>query len=209
MSPVGLKVGVPAARRPGREAMAMEARNGGGVPEAARVGWLAAMAPLWPLGLARILYGYLWWQNSAWKVPSDDFGRKSGGGLWFWVQQEIQHPTVTAYKDFLVNVMIPNWTFFGWMTLITETSLGVTLMLGLFTRFGSLVAIGMAANITIGIWSVPHEWAWSYIMLMMFPAIFLLTDAGRSFGVDAFLAPPLDRAAARGSRFAWLIRWLA
>src|SRR5262249_32302367 len=72
-------------------------------------GSLYAIAPLWPLGLARIVYGYLWWQQSAWKVPSDDFGRKSGGGLWYWVQQEIQHPTVSAYRDFLVNVMIPNW----------------------------------------------------------------------------------------------------
>ena len=45
-------------------------------------------------------------------------------------------------------------------------------------------------------------------MLTMFPAVFLLTDAGRSFGVDAFVAPPLDGAAESGSRAAWLIRWL-
>jgi hypothetical protein len=32
--------------------------------------------------------------------------------------------------------------------------------------------------------------------------------AGRSLGVDAFLAPPLDRAAARGSRPARRLRWL-
>ena len=171
-------------------------------------GWLRAVAPLWPLGLARIVYGYLWWQQSAWKVPSDDFGRKSGGGLWYWVQQEIQHPTVGAYRDLLVNVMIPHWTFFGWMTLITETFIAVTLILGLFTRLGSLVALGMAANITIGIVSVPHEWGWSYVMLIMLAAIFLLTGAGRSFGVDAFLAPPLDRGAAGGSRLARLIRLL-
>jgi hypothetical protein len=42
----------------------------------------------------------------------------------------------------------------------------------------------------------------------MLPALFLLTDAGRSFGVDAFLAPPLERAAGRGSRVAGLVRWL-
>jgi hypothetical protein len=169
--------------------------------------WLRAVAPLWPLGLARIVYGYLWWQQSAWKVPSDDFGRKSGGGLWYWVQQEIQHPTVTAYRDFLVNVMIPHWTFFGWMTLITETFIAVTLILGLFTRLGSLVAIGMAANITIGILGVPHEWGWTYVMLIMLPVVFLLTDAGHSFGVDAFLATRLGEAAARGNRFGWLLRW--
>src|SRR5215813_15394944 len=170
------------------------------------VGWLSATAPLWPLGLARILYGYLWWQQSGWKVPSDDFGRKSGGGLWYWVHQEIQYPTLAAYKNFLQNVMIPHWMFFGWMTLITETFIAVTLILGLGTRLGSVVAIGMAANITIGILNVPHEWGWTYTMLIMFPALFLLTDAGRSFGLDAFLVSPLDRAAARGSQLARLIR---
>jgi len=173
-----------------------------------RATWFRAVAPLWPLALARIFYGYLWWQQSGWKVPADDFGRKSGGGLWYWVQQEIQYPTVTAYKNFLVNVMIPHWTFFGWMTLITETFIASTLILGFCTRLGSLVAIGMAANITIGILNVPHEWGWTYTMLIMFPAVFLLTDAGRSIGVDAFLAPRLDRAAADGSRLASVIRWL-
>lgn len=191
-------------------AMGVSAKNSHGVAgvEAPLMGWLRATAPLWPLALIRIVYGLLWWQQSKWKVPSDDFGRISGGGLWYWVHQEIQYPTVPAFKDFLVNVMIPYWTFFGWMTLITETFIGATLMLGLFTRLGSLVAIGMAVNITIGILSVPHEWVWTYTMLVMFPVVFLLTDAGRSFGLDAFLAPPLDRAAARGNRLAWLVRWL-
>jgi thiosulfate dehydrogenase (quinone) large subunit len=176
--------------------------------EGAGLGWLSATAPLWPVGLVRILYGVLWWRQSKWKVPSDDFGRKSGGGLWYWVQQEVQYPTVQAYRDFLVNVMIPNWTFFGWMTLITETFIGATLMLGLFTRLGSLVAIGMALNITIGIVSVPHEWVWTYVMLIMLPVIFLFTDAGRSFGLDSFIAPRLDRAAADGHRLGRLLRWL-
>jgi thiosulfate dehydrogenase (quinone) large subunit len=162
-----------------------------------RVGWFQATAPLWPLGLTRILYGYLWWQQSAWKVPSDDFGRKSGGGLWYWVQQGIQHPTLTAYRDFQLSVVIPNWTFFG-----------VTLILGLATRLGALVALGMAANITLSILNAPHEWGWTYTMLLLFPALFLLTDAGQSFGLDAFLVPPLDRAAAQGHRLARLLRWL-
>ena len=165
-------------------------------------GWLSAMAPLWPLGLARILYGVLWWQQSKWKVPADDFGRKSGGGLWYWVQQEIQYPTVPAYKDFLVNVLVPHWTFFGYLTLVTETFIAVTLILGLFTRLGAFVALGMAANITIGILSVPHEWGWTYTMLIMFAAVFLLTGAGRSFGVDAFLGPRLERAGDKGNRAA-------
>jgi len=186
----------------------MQARESAPAREGTAGGWLTAIAPLWPVGLVRILYGVLWWQQSKWKVPSDDFGRNSGGGLWYWVQQEIQYPTVLAFKNFLVNVVIPNWTFFGWMTLITETFIGVSLILGLFTRLGSLVAIGMALNITIGMLSVPHEWVWTFVMLIMLPVIFLLTDAGRSFGLDSFLAPRLDRAAAHGRRLARLVRWL-
>jgi len=42
----------------------------------------------------------------------------------------------------------------------------------------------------------------------MLPALFLLTDAGRSFGVDGFVAPRLEGAAAKGSRVAKLTRWL-
>jgi hypothetical protein len=45
-------------------------------------------------------------------------------------------------------------------------------------------------------------------MLGALPVIFLLTDAGRSFGLDSVLAPRLDRAAAGGRRVARLIRWL-
>ena len=169
---------------------------------------LWAMTWVWPIGLARLAYGILWWQQTRWKVPSDDFGRKSGGGLWYWVQEEIRYPTVSAYRDFLVNVMIPHWTFFGWMTLFTETFIAVTLILGLCTRLGALVAVGMAANITIGILSVPHEWGGTYAMLIMLPAVFMLTGAGRSIGVDAFLAPRLDEAAAGGNRIAAWLRWL-
>jgi thiosulfate dehydrogenase (quinone) large subunit len=187
---------------------AREARGDVNTGPSNDTGWFSITAALWPLGLARIVYGLLWWQQSKWKVPSDDFGRKSGGGLWYWVQQEIQFPTVSAYRDFLVNVMIPHWTFFGWMTLAMETFIGATLILGLFTRLGALVALGMAANITIGILSVPHEWGWTYTMLIMFAALFLLTGAGKSFGVDSFLAPRLDRAAAGGNRLAGLLRWL-
>jgi thiosulfate dehydrogenase [quinone] large subunit len=190
--------------------MIRSSRNGQNTPGGSppRTGWFRATAPLWPLGLARILSGYLWWQQSGWKVPSDDFGRKSGGGLWYWVHQGIEHPTLNAYRDFQLSVVIPHWTFFGWMTLITEIFIGVTLILGLGTRLGSLLAIGMAANITLSILNVPHEWGWTYTMLIMLPVLFLLTDAGRSVGLDAFLALPLERAAARGHRLARWIRWL-
>lgn len=174
---------------------------------AAVSGWFSVTAPLWTLALVRIVYGLLWWQQSRWKVPSDDFGRKSGGGLWYWIQQEIHYPTVGAYRDFLVTVMIPHWTLFGYITLATETFIGLTLILGLFTRLGALAALGMSVNITLGILSVPHEWGWTYAMMIALAALFLLTGAGRSVGLDSFLGPRLDQAAGE-HRIARLLRWL-
>jgi len=44
--------------------------------------------------------------------------------------------------------------------------------------------------------------------IIMFAAIFLLTGAGRSFGVDAFLGPRLEHAGARGNRAARALGWL-
>jgi hypothetical protein len=45
-------------------------------------------------------------------------------------------------------------------------------------------------------------------MLIMLPALLLLTRAGPSFGVDAFLVGVLDRGAARGNRVMRPARWL-
>lgn len=48
-------------------------------------------------------------------------GRTSGGGLWYGVRQDIQDPTLTAYRGFLIIVMIPYWMFLGGMIMLTET----------------------------------------------------------------------------------------
>lgn len=71
------------------------------------------------------------------------------------------------------------WLALGDGPSITETFIGVTLIGGLFTRLGALVALGMAANITVGILSVPHEWGATFTMLIMLAAVVLLTGADK------------------------------
>ena len=41
-------------------------------------------APGLPLGIARIVFGVLWYQQLLWKAPPD-FGRESNSGLWYWM----------------------------------------------------------------------------------------------------------------------------
>ena len=78
------------------------------------------------VGLLRIMYGILWLQQAMWKVPPD-FGMKAGDGLWYWLNQAIQHPTWGVHHAFLTKVVLPNFILFGYLTLLTEAFIGLSL----------------------------------------------------------------------------------
>ncbi|MDE0197928.1 MAG: hypothetical protein OXK78_07025, partial [Caldilineaceae bacterium] len=55
---------------------------------------------------------------------------------------------------------------------------------GAFTRLGALLGLGLSLNLGIGLLEVPGEWPWSYAMLAMWHGLFLVTGAGRVWGLD-------------------------
>ncbi len=150
----------------------------------------------WALGIGRIIIGYLWFQQTLWKLPSD-FGSPGGcptslsakhlGGLCDWMHREAAHAFVPLYGSFVKDVAIPNFGLFGSLTWLTETALAISLVLGLLGRLGGLVATLWAINLTIGLWAVPGEWYWTYVMLALLNAVFFATAANRYIGVDMFL----------------------
>ena len=83
--------------------------------------------------------------------------------------------------------VIPNLTLFDWKIFLTELLVGLSLLTGTLTRLGALIGLLMAVNLGIGLLEVPGEWPWSYVMLVMWQAAFVLAGAGRVFGVDAFI----------------------
>ena len=52
---------------------------------------------------------------------------------------------------FITNVVQPNIRWFGWLIWGAEAFIFVTMFLGLFTRLGALVAIGLSLQLTIGL----------------------------------------------------------
>ena len=56
----------------------------------------AVVRPLgwWGLGIARILVGYLWYQQILWKLPPNFSGNN---GLRQWMLREVAHPLVPLY----------------------------------------------------------------------------------------------------------------
>src|SRR6266542_2884315 len=125
--------------------------------------------PGWPLGIARIVIGFLWFQQLLWKLPPD-FGCGPAGdqGLCDWMQREIANPLIPAYAVFVRDLVLPNLGVLGWLVWLTEAAIAVSLLLGVLTRLGG--------------------------MLALFCLLFALTGAGRWWGVDVWLLPRLRAA---------------
>lgn len=153
------------------------------------------------LGLLRVVYGAYWLYAASWKVPPD-FGRAAGTGLWRWISQGAQFPTLAWYHGLLEGLVIPHFAIFGYLVLLTELLIGLSLLLGALTRLGAAVGLFMSVNITLTVASVPGEMIWFYAALIGLHLLLGITRSGRFWGLDARLARELAGAATSGSRLA-------
>jgi len=145
-------------------------------------------APLWPLAICRILIGVLWLTALVWKLPPSFIPPEGLRSLREWMQLEVQHPVLPLYGQFVQSIVLPNFTLFAWATFIVELLTGLGLFFGAFTHAAAVLGLLMSLNLMIGVLDVPGEWPWSYIMLVMFQALFIFTDPGRGWGIDGWRA---------------------
>ena len=137
--------------------------------------------------LARIALGLYWLYEQHWKLPPD-FGLHDPRGLMFAFQQSIQYPTVDLYRAFLQDIVVPNFHLFGWLVLLTEVAIGLSLVLGAATRAGALLGVLQAVNLLIAQGSTP-EGPWIYLAILAANLLVLFTPSNRRFSVDSRLAP--------------------
>jgi uncharacterized membrane protein YphA (DoxX/SURF4 family) len=116
-------------------------------------------------------------------------------------------PVAQLNAVFLENVVKPNISWFGYLIWGAEVLIALTMFLGLFTRLGGLAAIGIAAQLYIGLANIPspYEWEWSYGQMVLLAILMFGLAPGRVLGLDALLRPRLAPAAARGNRLARLV----
>jgi uncharacterized membrane protein YphA (DoxX/SURF4 family) len=69
---------------------------------------------------------------------------------------------------------------------VTEISLGVLLVLGLFTRPAALVAFAFLTSLWISEWGT--GWIWELLVPVMVSLALAVGTAGRTWGLDAFLS---------------------
>lgn len=148
------------------------------------------------VAVLRIGVALLWIQNVGWKVPPD-FGERDNGGLYHFTRFAVDNPVFGPYASFIENVVLPNFAFFGWLTVLIEGGLGAFLLVGLLTRFWAVIGIVQTLAITLSVLNAPNEWHWSYFLMILAHLAILATAAGRSFGVDSVLHPRWARSPGR------------
>jgi thiosulfate dehydrogenase (quinone) large subunit len=141
------------------------------------------------LAIVRIGVGLLWIQNVGWKTPPN-FGRGDPpGGLYLSASYAVSHEVLRPYAWLMERFVLPNFTFFGWMVLLVEAALGAFLLIGLATRFWALIGIAWTVVIALSVLNAPHEWYWSYVLMLLAQVALFATAAGRYAGVDGVLRP--------------------
>lgn len=104
----------------------------------------------------------------------------------------------------LDNLFIPQIRLFGWLIWLAEFWVFLSMLLGLFTRLGALVSLGLSLQLYVGLANIPRpfEWEWSYGAIILLSIAMLGAGAGHILGVDAWLRRKLAGPAESGNRLA-------
>ncbi len=204
--------------------------TGGGVADAAR--WERRLQTL-VVAVASIGLGYLFFSNLWWMLPpgfgcSEDFllEGENANGLCFWIGTLSGEPrtiltsnlssaplgvplgqVARANGAFVDGFVEPNIRWLGYVIWGTVAFVSLSLVLGMFTRLGALLATIVAVELAIGLAGVssPRGWEWSFpLMLLLSIALFALAP-GRYFGLDRLLRPRFRAMRDRGSRLGRLL----
>ncbi len=135
----------------------------------------------------RVLVGLLWVYNVAWKRPPD-FGQDAGNGLFKFTSYAVSDPVLPPYSWVVENVVLKAFEPFGWGVLFAETLLAVLLLTGAWVRVAALLGLAQSVAIALSVAYAPHEWPWSYWLMIGAHGLLLVSSAGRFVAVDAIRA---------------------
>lgn len=152
------------------------------------------------LALVRIFFGFLWFQQLGWKMPPDFAGLRPD------VVREMHYTILPGYGRIVQQVFLTHFSLLGTSLWAAECLVSLSLLFGLLTRLGALLAWLLSAQLYVGIAYAPGEWYWAYGMLLLLSLVFVAVPAGRRLGGDQVLWPWLAERA-KAHSWARLLVW--
>ncbi|HEY0702483.1 MAG TPA: DoxX family membrane protein [Candidatus Acidoferrales bacterium] len=113
-------------------------------------------------------------------------GLYTGSGYAGLINYYIQHDHAPAIWKAVMGLAASHASMAAPMQGLTEISLGVLLVLGLCTRPVAFIAFALLASLWISEWGT--AWIWELLVPTMAALAILVGRAGRTWGIDAFLA---------------------
>jgi thiosulfate dehydrogenase (quinone) large subunit len=104
---------------------------------------------------------------------------------------------VGSYKEFLEQTVLPHASTFATLQTYGEVAVGIGLVVGLFTGLSALVGLFLALNFGLATQWMSFGQQGFHLLLITSMILFLLTRAGRVWGIDGWLL-------ARAPRQRWL-----
>ena len=118
---------------------------------------------------------------------------------WFTVMPKIvakqasENP-LAFYKHFLEGAVLPNSNLFAQLTAWGETVVGLGLTLGILTGLASLVGLVLVINYGLATqWMSPGQQGF-HLLLFFLMLAFFFARAGRTWGIDSWLAQRWPRS---------------
>jgi uncharacterized membrane protein YphA (DoxX/SURF4 family) len=104
------------------------------------------------------------------------------------VAKQASENPLSFYKHFLEGVVLPNSSMFAQLTAWGETVVGIGLTLGFMTGLASLVGLILVINYGLATqWMSPGQQGFHLVLFFLMLAFFF-ARAGRTWGVDGWLA---------------------
>ena len=129
----------------------------------------------------RMLAAGMWWLGTLWKLPLP-----VSAGFKFWLEQTVKYSSFHLHSD-LMQIFLNHIAVVQPLVYLSEVFFAASLMLGFLVRLSGVLAALFTLNLLIGLYNDPTEWPWTYVGIIAAHAMFALTGAGRSLGVDNLL----------------------
>jgi thiosulfate dehydrogenase [quinone] large subunit len=122
--------------------------------------------------LAQAVYGILWLEGASWKILVDGKLALNYDGLSYWASRGSEFPVLDSYKWLLDNLILPNIEFFLPIVFLVELTIGLLFFFGKYIRVAAVMAIAQTLAIMLSVLNAPHEWKWSYLLMLLVAIIF-------------------------------------
>jgi uncharacterized membrane protein YphA (DoxX/SURF4 family) len=118
------------------------------------------------------------------------------GGFQEYLRGYIEGSAVSFYRPVLAHLVLPHAVFFGYAVGAVEVFIGLSLLVGIWVRWASVLGALHMLNLTLATWwEVGHGVpVWRYfgaeldhLPLLFLFVIFFVSDAGREWGLDGLL----------------------